>query len=454
LEFTKDDDIPIQMLLGDKHYSFDNICEEPDAAYISQTNSVILTTFNPSWFNLLDSTCKEDLPIDYYFETFVPYNLLQDPKYLQNHKNFLVINGSVMTYIAQNYLPCFTSKQKAIKSDLCFTKHIRYHMAEVRWSLEYIKIFNEDKPLVKEHYESKLLSALNECCFSFYKHDILMPDSSTKAINIFKQVCLNPINFIDICFNFQDTFIQQNSVIWKQILKQKTTYKKDIQSTKKWIEFIKEYYVFALTIIINVNKTIFEDNLKKVLECINQYDAFKHNFNMYADGYFVMCQELIDNVKSQYEKNVKFLTFNLTLPLIDIHYMLRSWKCTNTPRQWCNVFNAGNIHTTLIRQFLLQNDFFEPIIEPVGDIFNRSLGIRCITFNQTYNLDQHIPKINNQLSNLPSRTTSKLTFLTLWLYWNLLRGMKIKKDSVIQMASIQKIDPTILLEILKDHLSE
>ena len=99
LDFSQDQNIPIQILLGDKHYSFTDICNPLTEAYIKQTNSVILSTFQQNWFNLIDSACTKTSPIDYYIETFIPFEMLNNKDYLQEGKIALKIKPSVMTYI-------------------------------------------------------------------------------------------------------------------------------------------------------------------------------------------------------------------------------------------------------------------------------------------------------------------------------------------------------------------
>jgi len=448
LEFTQDPNIPIQILLGDKHYSFINACDPLTESYIKQTNSVILSTFQQNWFNLIDSTCTSSSPIDYYIESFIPFKIFKsidelshdrsnEEEYLQEGKIALKIKPSVMTYIAQHHLPCFTNTQTKIKLEQCFTRNIRYHLTDVRWSKEYIHIFGESNPSIKMYYESELFTKLSNCCFDFERKDAALPK--------FREACKNPSKFIELFFNFEDEYIKNHSIVWKQIKKQFTVFHLQ-QSPIKWFEFIKEYHKFVMHNMAIQNIEEFSLNQKEAIECIDEYDRNQNMYHMYATGMYVKCEEFVSNEKKKYQKFVDTMIFYLTLPLIDIYYLLRSWKCTNNPRQWCNVFNAGNLHTLFIREFLLKTKLFECILEPQGDVYNKSLDVRCLSFDKFYNLDQYIPR------GLPIDTKERLPVVSLWLYWNFLNGSKMKKESAIKFAEIQKIDPKVFVKMFERFL--
>ena len=408
LEFAEDDQIPMQILLGDEHYSFEHTCGTLDAEHVLTTNSVIVSNFAQNWFRLLDSICTEQHPIDYFIESFVPFKELQKP-----NKQLMKIAPSVMTYIAQHHIPCFSREQKEIKRDKCLTKNIRYHMAEVRWSINVY------------HYESNLASSLLTSCFEYHR-------DNSEFLAKFKQAVEKPEMFFTIFFDFNNINLRSNSLIWKQLLKQRTGAK----GLFKWIQFITRYYGFVLKSL--QTDPAFAPTQQIALECLQTFDAEQKTFQMYSTGDFTKCDPLIEANKAKYQKAIRDMQFYLTLPFIDIYYLLRSWKYTSTPRQWCNVFNAGHLHTFFIQQFLVTNKFFEIMGENIN---KTSPQTRCLTFTKHFSLDQFVP------GGIPKNVNLKVSILGLWMYWNLLNGTKIKTESLRAIASFQHLDPQLLLNV-------
>lgn len=119
--------MPIVMLLGDRHFSYDEMCQQCD----EKNGCYDLRA--PQFFQLLDQTPYADQT-----SVFVEYSdrdleRADDGTY---HSMFLDgFEGGVMYDMIQNALPCVRPKARRTVEKECFTQRLQWHMTDVRYGL-------------------------------------------------------------------------------------------------------------------------------------------------------------------------------------------------------------------------------------------------------------------------------------------------------------------------------
>jgi hypothetical protein len=433
-DLIKDDKICIHMLIGDTHKSTSGQCEE----FIDNNDINVINTSSTGWFKILDSISSVEQPIDYFVENYFPFKLLQDPDLILNKNTIQQLKKtelpSLLTFIRDNYLPCFTS-DKEIKERYCFTKNIRYHMVDIRTAADKlnVKLTNQQKTKVTIFYERHIYQSFLNFFRSLNSNEIICIQNHaqhTTKVETFILMMLqdNLSECASILFDENNLFFIQKSLIFKQIIKQKG-------SQTFIMKFCKEYWTFAIKNLFLLHD--FVDEKKKIIALIEVRKQFAECINTDFGTANNEQKEYLDHA-FKFNKSLKTFLHIVMFPFLDLYYMLRSWKQVPL-RSWCSALNAGSMHTFLIASFLSSKKYFHVRFAD-GKIFeietssfdiikNSMITERCLQVSTPINIDSFV-----------SSTTSFKTidirkkFLGDRLYFMILNGHKITHKELEELS--------------------
>ena len=383
--------LPALLLLGDKHDSVELQCDINENAYeqsIKNSNDKLTVgLMSPGWYRLLDTISSSESPIDYYIETFYPVKELQNADHLNKKWGeplLIESNKHVMLYLIDKYLSCFTKEEVTLKSDNCCTQKIRYHMVDIRYNMSYFKI-KQAKDSYKIPFESILMNNLISCLFDF-------SNFNEKQVDNLSHISIDP-NFLysNILFSFETSQHKQQSLIYKQILKQQNVLNnnRDTHSINYWSNFCLQYCSFY----VKEHALTMEQMITKLQNALAHYKFLLDNKHLHDLITFTTAAK---DFRSMYQASVSLMIRFLFYPVLDIYYLLRSWKrLDNTKSQskqgWLSVLNAGFTHTHSIQTILPKMGLYVAHISTdISHVYHKEYR-RCLQFptNFTYDLSTY-----------------------------------------------------------------
>ena len=417
------------------------------------------------WYRLLDTIASNEQPIDYFIETFLPPKVLEDAEFVHvSGENTFNIPADqfVMMYIPNKHIQCFTKDKSR-----CFTKHIRYHLSDIRYSEKYFQQANVASKF-QGCYEQQLINKLIECVFEWssigHKESKI---GDVLASSIFDEIVNNNLNkAYQILFALQDEFYQQTSIILKQVLKQKTTYEytkpfleaSDTSSINykhpliiRWYEFLQSYCQLHVQLLIKDQTFVY-----LATQCKRIYSEYESH----KDAYVIAIQESLEpsRIWFQFRKdNLKYVQDFITQlfrPVIELYFLLRSWKVTQTPKSWLNVWNAGYEHTGNVALILQQLGYYQvkewkdtlpPGISAKSKNFSLTVqqqidlknipATRCISFDNV-----SIKMSDYNCFFAPNNIAKQRIFLLgSSLYFQVLNGKKLTQQDIEVIISNKKV---------------
>jgi len=402
LRFLMTDDAPSILFLGDNHSGIDQRCDESKENIYQtfmQNRGLILKALGDTWYKALDKLAK-NRPIDYHVEAFFPFKFLQKEEYLVlDRNNFYNVRESVMNYLPRKYLTCF-SKRHNKKIHGCITDNIRYHLVDIRFSPTNFLLQGDDKIDKSEIcYETEVIQNITCCALMAVEVLPLHKGSDKTAISLLKIAVESPIAFAESFYDLHNPYFITNSLILKQT--RKFTRSKDARLVKngdegfydienplaeEYRKFFVDYYRFYLEKIL---KNTFTKDLKdKVSECVYKFEE-KMRHGAYVKAQELKLCGLVDfDLTQTYGSYIKQFLFYLFLPIMDIYFLFRSWKPIEN-MGWLSVFHAGDIHTTILRLFLVEKGYYT-------QEYLCNSNTRCLTLHDSkrttdFHLDSLIP---------------------------------------------------------------
>ena len=414
LDLCKVDYLPIIILLGDFH-------EDIDITSMCNDSEKEIATYIPLWFRSLDMLASENCPIDYFLESFFHPKLLNEslsklePYYLHDKHSINLINEegfSPMNMIQQLHINCFSTTTTG--QNKCITSNIRYHFTDIRLDREYQNLSNEDIERVhimrhllnenlptkelftqattllneaqtnkkgypkyfipinktdnqvkssSEHeasqyhatFENVLIEALNRIINGFNINILgfLEEFYDKEILDLYIAALTNPKEFIKICCDIPE--FKTQSMLGKQMINKTTN-----ELNQSYIQLLSEYNLYCHKRILSKNK--YFNSFVEICKLINEnYGLF------YASGRIKLKKEE-GSLRTLTESKIKkiFQTCDLdkiitdiTLPLMDMYFLFRSWK--QIPKPCLSIYNAGSIHTSTLYGFLTKkyyNSYF------------------------------------------------------------------------------------------------
>jgi hypothetical protein len=379
--------LPVFLFLGDSHVSFNNICDKTTEC--DSQNKICPSTMSKNWYNLLDSVASQEEPIDYFIESAYILKIINQYNMFSlmwDEDNGMHKPSSVMRYFDKNYLWCFAADPKL---NHCFTKHIRYHFADIRKNrdsyesltmseFENFDIDEEDG--ISQNHIDYLLKQLLEANFEnkpFVPYEAWLRTGLQYVLQTDKILKIGNKNLIDLLllstqsfelfasefFDETDPFFIQYSQIYKQ--GKKGNIEQFYGKTLK--QFVVNYFKMReKKINMSVKKNIFEHTKQVIIRLIKENQITKENYIrqkfMFATETEVFFRDMYHNNETNFI--LKWVTW-LCSPLMDLYFLLRSWKNIepksnrlNNP-SWLTIFQGGSSHVETLVSFLIDSKLYE-----------------------------------------------------------------------------------------------
>ena len=432
-EVVQDDKICLHILIGDTHNSIEGQCKGSDIN--------VINTSSTGWFKILDSISSAEQPIDYFVENYFPFKLLQDPDLILNkdviHQLKRTETPSLLTFIRDNYLPCFSSSDtvKELKQKHCFTKNIRYHMVDIRTTADSINLTNNQQKQNTNFYERYFYQAFLNFFRSLNSNEIISSNVNVKVEDFILLVLQNDLTkCASILFDENNLLFTKKSLIFKQIQKQKG-------SKNFFVNFCKEYWTFAIKNLLLFYE--FENENKKLIDLINYRKQFSDVMKLDFGSSNISQKEYMIHA-FKFNKVLKTFIHIVMFPFLDLYYMLRSWKQVEN-RSWCSVLNVGSLHAFLIVSFLTTKGYFTlrfaegkvfEIETTPGDIIpmvDTRVSERCIKVTTSINLDAY-SNVSFEVIN------NRKNFLGESLYIKMLDGYHLTKQELNDLCKQKQQD--------------
>jgi hypothetical protein len=422
--------LPIILLFGDMHQSFEGICKkcyEKNDISTDEERQNCYPIYHEKFFNLFNNISTKQNQIDF----FVEYDLHLDIKEFFNEKykqfeerfktkknKFMILpeGDSISTYI-QHLLPCLYH-DSIFYDPLCNYKNLRIHFSDVRHVRDEETtslIFSNEKNFKtklktgKIYLEKIFVLALDQLNFSYHfpykiksrKDSLLFTINHFEIdkilLSIYKDDKFDISNFTNVLFDHIQT---KHSKLFKQIKKQ--TFKK-FQDFNFWKIIFEKCCTKNLQDFFEQNKEIDLNNEKFKKFYLNHVQHF------FAGTYHDIDIEIAINYKIKWINIWRDIFFKITLVFVDLYFILR---CFKTPVKkngekdvTSNVSIAyfGDAHCKNITYVLteLLNSTISNSKQPFyylnfqeGDFENnvfKKNHIRCLDFSKSfYDLDEQI----------------------------------------------------------------
>jgi hypothetical protein len=383
----------------DIHWSLEKNCYELNLCKENDTNCV--TLYTPVLYRLLDQVSSKEYSINLFMEIgFFPY-LLKNEKLISPERLavFDATDGS-MTYIARRHAACLSTSRNT-ENELCFTANLKYHLSDIRYQPEYVKLTEDEKKLirvanklVKESpyttfplkdlysiakdmldtdktdktdktdredithfptFESYMLDAIKKCC---QRPDVTFYDM--KAIDLLTLAVTDANAFVNRIIKFpqwlsRSVFADRMSCsifpfnFLVTMMKQYITFAFE---RRKQAENQKDMYEQYLQVLTTLNDNVFLFYYQPkftYLRLQGSKDRFPDE-RLYSKQDLHDFQEAKINVDIVYEAR-NFFKEILDDAIMEFYFLLTSWKKEHN-NSLLSIFSAGATHIKNVRFFM------------------------------------------------------------------------------------------------------
>ncbi len=464
--------LPSLMLLGDHHKSTDKQCVDEKSPFQqtqfdAETKQITLGLMSTAWYRLLDTIATKERPIDYYIEGMFAFPLLKDHDIIKNfQRSYFLEDKLVMNYIPQYHLNCFTKNNKD-----CITQNIRYHFTDIRQNDKNVPEAVEQH--FKHFYEETFYKNLYVEIFEWT--DLFNPKAKLVIEEEPTLSFLDLLQFIIVqkrydlafkyMFHFENNKYQEKSLVFKQILKQANTNETytvnkkpinlDDEKLQVWLNFVETYWQHHIDFI--TSEPLFEhlrtECEKALHEYITEYrrpDPILHSFYIseasFKSSFYRQKSKFIEKFYNQFKN---FFTL-LYRPVIELYYLLRSWKVTSEPnRSWLSIWNCGFQHAQNVAIILQKMNLYDIKVwtDTVGEHASRhpqvnpannptsytpdAIENRCIQFNAQTTID--FSSINCAFT--PSKISKlRIQLIGPALYLHILDGGHLTHQEILELV--------------------
>lgn len=352
---------PLIVLFGDVHFSLEGTCDP--CLCDSDTKTCCYKLSDPEFLEKIDTLADPLHPVDFYTETFLggtgggfKGGMLDD-----------LTTGEMLSCYRKDYEKCPTKNirwqagdaRHAGDNDKNRKKYIEYQFYQIMNSLQ--------------HYGESYPNPENLYLDFFY---LLLKESPINVFNIesLKALLLTLIDSEDDRINFQNfanaffkLCTKENSLIYKQIVKQNYPPFRDL---KEWPDFFRRSMEFHTS-----SRYLSIPKLKQIIQNLQNVPLILHEVHHRNDIFFI----------------VNFL-YDIAHALLDIYTIARIWKQPDGgPRSSLSFCYFGNQHVLNIAELLLSTNAYELVLEMPAKTDPIS---RCQTFDFRLNLTEEVRKHN------------------------------------------------------------
>ena len=368
------------VLFGDIHRSEQNYCSPCICTLENQSCCYKLS--DPSFLRSIDKLASM-FSVDFYTETFF------------EGTGMGFFGGMMKEMTTGNMISCYNRHLRGTYEDLCPTKNIRWQGANIRqagttlrdlYGIEDTKFVKSNKYLKNSYIEYqvtgilRLISLLlgnDEIFRNFYlpriEKDLSesyfkdLPTFQTFLLSIFDGNNFNFKNFSKTLFSMMN---KDNSIIYKQVIKQ--TYG-NFMDIKQWEDFYSRslQYFFYL---FNMYKAA-------------QFRSIVNNLDKYINGEI----KINDSDKKLFSECVT----DILTGLLDIYFISRMFKQPTDGKISDLTFAYfGDYHILIIKDLLLSTGAYELVVSKNLSMIN-SYPDRCLNFSDVkIDLDRDITNHN------------------------------------------------------------
>ena len=479
--------LPVFLFLGDSHNSFQNMCTDINH------DEIIADTMSKNWYNLLDSVASKEQPIDYFVESAYVLKIINQYNMFSlmwNEETNEHKPKSVMRYFDKNYLWCFASDPKL---NHCFTKHIRYHFADIRKNRDSFQSLtigddsefgnfdiNEDTEISENDIEY-LLSQMFHSNFEktpYIPYEAWLRSGLSYALLTHRILKIGDKNMIDLLLlstkSFSDFAQEYFDESDPYFLKYSQVYK---QSKKCNIEqlygrplkqFVIHYFkVREKKIKSSIKSDLFEKTRETIIRIIKENKETKIKYIKDSFQYATITEIYFrDMYKGDEASCIERWISWLCSPFMDLYFLLRSWKTIehkpnrlNQP-SWLTIFQAGSSHIETLISFLVESQLYDDhcfvgtiksssVFQPINSLSNISSNkiSRCVELKCNFNFDKYHNNAN-QLKICKQR----IKYFGPQRYFDLLNGELISENEL--QTEDKKLLNLKSIEIEKDNLDD
>jgi len=236
-----------------------------------------------------------------------------------------------------------------------------------------------------------------------------------------------PLDFIDLIFDFNDMYVQQYSLIYKQIRKiQCTNDKENYYNPTSQVEhkyFILEFCAFQYNFHLFLQQATIHELISSLQSGIT------YPVNMYAvtspgnmDAFFEHQKVLMESTKKRLKDSYLSIIRAIMCPILDVYFYFRSMKMYGFDEEDTHfnkpsilkIFHAGDHHVRNIVAFLKYKGFYKEVFTSSFD--NDSNNQSLMTYknahrnlNKPYKEEGKYPEILNPYVPLSVKLKPKKT---------------------------------------------
>jgi hypothetical protein len=351
---------PLIVLFGDIHRSLEGKCDP--CVCDSESETCCYKLSDPDFLEKID-TLASVYPIDFYTETFLggtgkgfKGGIMED-----------LTTGQMLSCYRRDYKKCPTKNirwqggdaRHAGDNDRNRKKYIEYQLTQI---MKYLKQYGESYPNPSNFYLDLFYQMLEES-----PKNVFTIESLQALLLTLVDSEDGKINFENFSNAFFKLCTKENSLIYKQILKQNYPRFRD---PKQWPDFFRRSMEFHTGQYFSIPK------LKQIIQNLQNVPRILHEVHHRNDIFFI----------------VNFL-YDIVHALLDIYTIARIWKQPDGgPRSSLSFCYFGNLHVQNIVDLLVSTNAYELVLEMPMKTDPIS---RCQTFEFTLNLTEEVRSHND-----------------------------------------------------------
>lgn len=358
------DDMPVILLLGDEHFTYTEMCEECDEGCYDLRS--------PAFFEQLEQTPYAN-KVSVFLE-FFDLALGQKGKPPTIDERFYIpgFEGGVMHDILSYAIPCMRPEHRRLTDVPCFTRHLKWHMADIRAGM-----FLSGEPSIE--------LALNVLAGSaIFPYLTGMDDRFKKVVSTIVNSIYDPKTKQIRIDRFAETFAKEvmhpDNVKYSMIAKQvrKHSY---IRMTPTRLKDMLEH---AMVIQMQLDsESVRESKENELLALLSQLKNYDYNL---GDIFFT--PELWDRVGPQIGYFVSFMA-----ALLDVYTVFRMLKPTRDTK--LSIAYLGDAHITAISSLLYTYFGYTELYNSTKRV---RVNRRCVTIKDSIDIAQMVKSVVVQQS--------------------------------------------------------
>lgn len=371
--------LPIIILMGDVHFSRENICE-PCGVHEDEDRcfTLLVNGEGTPLFEALDQTSYAD-QISVFVEYFDTY---YDPISGSEHLFVPGFDNGVMQDVVKEAIPCVANQRNLLSSlsssSICSTNHLKWHMADVRFSGVTVE---------------SAFSVLWHLRLDYHKYNLFWGTNQTfrkmisTIVNSLYDYNTNRVQFERFAESFANEVLKPEHINYSLIAKQ-----------------LQKQPLFRVTparlkaILLHAIDIQFADSVesqKKVKQLFHLAKSMGRSLGevFFEPEFWARAREVIfDQVGS---RRLSFI-LNISSALMDVYTVLRMMKSTRDSK--LSIAFLGNAHAISIASLLFTYFGYQLEYIAGGGKMHEIEENRCLRIDQPVNIQAMIAHVDTESS--------------------------------------------------------